>query len=65
MVKYLQEVKDLTLTLKYFEISHISRMKNTQADALSRLAITLFNLLDRTFVECLEQPNIDKIEEVL
>ena len=64
MIKYLQKVKDLILTLKYFEIFHILRTKNARADTLSRLATTSFNLLDRTFIECLEQSSIDKIEEV-
>ena len=35
MMKYLQKVKDLTSTLKYFEISYISRIENTRADILS------------------------------
>ena len=65
MIKYLQKVKDLTSTLQYFEIFHISRIENTRVDVLSRLATTSFNPLDQTFVECLEQSSIDKIEEVL
>ena len=35
MMKYLQKVKDLTSTLKYFKISYISRVENARADALS------------------------------
>ena len=35
MMKYLQKVKDLTSTLKYFEIFHISRTENARADAFS------------------------------
>ena len=54
MMKYLQKVKDLISTLKYFEISHILRMKNARTDVLFRHAITSFNSLDQTFVECLE-----------
>ena len=54
MMKYLQKVKDLTSTLKYFEISHISRTENARADVLSRLATTSFNLLGRIFIECLK-----------
>ena len=65
MMKYLQKVKDFTASLKYFEIFHIFRIKNTQADVLSRLATTAFNSLGQTFVEYLEQSSIDKVEEVL
>ena len=65
MMKYLQKMKDLTFILKYFEIFHIPRIENIQADALLQLATTYFNSLDLTFVECLEQPNIDKVEEML
>ena len=65
MMKYLQKVKDLTSILKYFEIFYISRTENTRVDVLSWLAISSFNSLDRTFVECLEQPSINKVEEVL
>ena len=34
MMKYLQKVKDITSILKYFEIFHIPRTENAQADAL-------------------------------
>ena len=65
MMKYLQKVKDLTLTLKYFEISYIPRKKNARANVLSWFATTSFNSLDRTFIKYLEQPSIDKVEKVL
>ena len=65
MMKYLQKVKDITTSLKYFEIFHISRIENARADILLRLATTAFNSLDRTFVECLEQLSIDKAEKIL
>ena len=66
IMKYLQNVKDLTSTLKYFEIFYIPRIKNAQADILSRLTSTSsFNSLDRTFIEYLEQLSIDKVEKVL
>ena len=64
MMKYLQKVKDLIQTFKYFEISHISRSKNVCVDALFGLVTTSFNLLDRMFVKYLEQSSIDKIDEV-
>ena len=65
MMKYLQKIKDLTSTLKYFKIFHILKIENARADAFSRLATSSFNLRGRTFLECFEQPSIDKVEEVL
>ena len=65
MVKYLQKVKDLVARLGYLEISHIPRSENARADALSRLATSTFDSLGRTFVENLEQPSIDRVEEIL
>ena len=65
MVKYHQKVKDLVAPFKYFEIFHIPRAENARADALSRLAISDYGTLGRTFVESLEQPSIDRVEEVL
>ena len=65
MMKYLQKVKDFTASLKYFEIFHIPRIENAQTDVVSWLATTAFNLLDQTFVECLEELSIDKVNEVL
>ena len=38
MATYVQRVRELTKLLKYFAITHISRSKNRQADALSKLA---------------------------
>ena len=58
-------MRDLVAHLKYFEISHILRTENTRADALSRLATSTYGALGRTLVESLEQPSIDKAEEVL
>ena len=58
-------MKDLILVLKYFEIFHISRTENARADVLSQLATTSFNSLGRTFIECLEQSNIDKVKKML
>ena len=64
-MKYLQKVKDFMASLKYFKIFHIFRIKNTWANVFSWLATTIFNSLDRTFVEYLKQSSIDKVEEVL
>ena len=65
MVKYLQKAKDLISTFRHFEISYIPRTKNARANALSQLATTSSNLLDRTIIKYLEQPSIDKVEKVL
>ncbi|XP_073103852.1 uncharacterized protein [Elaeis guineensis] len=65
MAIYLQKVKDLVTNLRYFEIFHISRTENALADAFFRLAMTAYSSLGRTFMKCLEQPNIDKNEKVL
>ena len=65
MMKYLQKVKDLTSTLKYFKIFHVPRIENARVDILSQLATSSFNSLDRTFIACLEQSSIHKVEEVL
>ncbi|XP_073112115.1 uncharacterized protein [Elaeis guineensis] len=65
MAKYHQKVKDLVAPFEYFEISHISRAENARADALSRLATSDYGALGRTFVESLERPSIDEVEEVL
>ena len=50
--------------LKYFEISHIPRTENARADALSRLATSAYDSLGRMFVKNLQQPSIDRVEEV-
>ncbi|XP_073107344.1 uncharacterized protein [Elaeis guineensis] len=65
MAKYHQKVKDLMAPFEYFEISHIPRAENAQADALSRLATSDYGALGRTFVESLERPSIDEVEKVL
>ncbi|XP_073110085.1 uncharacterized protein [Elaeis guineensis] len=65
MAKYHQKVKDLLAPFQYFEIFHIPKAENARADALSRLATSDYGTLDRTFIESLEQPSIDKVEEVL
>ena len=65
MAKYLQRAKDLISTFKYFEIFYIPRTENARTNALSRLTTTSFDIVGRTFNEYLEQPSIDKVEEVL
>ncbi|XP_073112181.1 uncharacterized protein [Elaeis guineensis] len=65
MAKYHQKVKDLVAPFGYFGISHIPRVENARADALSRLAMSDYDALGRTFVQNLERPSIDEVEEVL
>ena len=65
MAIYLQEVKDLMMNLRYFEIFYILRIENARANILFRLAMPAYSSLDRTFVEYLEQSSIDKNKKVL
>ncbi|XP_073107347.1 uncharacterized protein [Elaeis guineensis] len=65
MAIYLQKVKHLVRNLRYFEIFNILRIENARVDVLFRLAMTAYSSLGRTFMECLEQPSIDKNENVL
>ena len=58
-------MRDLVAHLKYFEISYILRSENARTDALSRLATSAYGILGRTLVESLEQPSINRAEEVL
>lgn len=68
MIRYLQKLHSLKTSLKtcfdYFEIFHIPRMENARADALSRLATTGYEELDRTFVEHLNEPSIYRANEI-
>ena len=65
MQKYLEKVKDQTPIFKYFDITHIPRIENARADALSRLIITTPKELGRTYIEYLDMPSIKKMEEIL
>lgn len=42
MVKYLENIKELTPSFLFFEIVYIPRMENYLVDLLLRLAITKF-----------------------
>lgn len=68
MMRYLQKLHSLKIYFDYFEICHIPRVENAQADALSQLATTGYEKLRRTFVEHLNMPSIDqanKIQQVI
>ena len=58
-------MKDQTSVFKYFDISHIFRAENARTDALSQLAITAPNELGQTYIEYLDTPSIERMEEVL
>ena len=58
MIKYLEKVGLLTAQLHSFEISHIPRAENAQADALSRLATSCLDTLGRTYIKHLETPSV-------
>ncbi|XP_021757974.1 uncharacterized protein LOC110723010 [Chenopodium quinoa] len=64
MIKYLEKVKQLTAQLQYFEIKLVPRAQNAQADALARLASSIFNNLERTvMVEILDEKSINEAPE--
>ncbi|XP_021735681.1 uncharacterized protein LOC110702286 [Chenopodium quinoa] len=64
MIKYLEKVKQLTAQLQYFEVKLVPRAQNAQADALTRLASSSFNNLERTvMVEILDENNINEAPE--
>ncbi|XP_021757444.1 uncharacterized protein LOC110722484 [Chenopodium quinoa] len=61
MIAYLARLKSIVTALDHFEINLIPRGENTQADALSKLASSSFNDLERTvMVEILSQKSIYK-----
>ena len=61
MVKYLKIMKDTVTQLESFSIKLVPRNKNMQADALSKLASsTLQNLQRIVMVEVMENRSIDK-----
>ena len=65
MAIYLQKVKDLMMNLRYFKIFYIPKIENARADVLFILVTIAYSSLGRTFMKCLEQSSIDKIEKVL
>ncbi|GJR12107.1 reverse transcriptase domain-containing protein [Tanacetum coccineum] len=63
MIKYLENVKTLTSTLKEFSIKQVPRGENKKADALSKLASTSFTHLSKqVLVEELNEKSIDEKE---
>ena len=64
MAKYLQKVKELIPSFRYFNILHIPRKDNTSADSLSHLATSSVGRFGRVVVEYLDRPSIDEPEEV-
>ncbi|NP_063998.1 orf764 (mitochondrion) [Beta vulgaris subsp. vulgaris] len=65
MQKYLQMIKDLAAQLISLEVVLVPRADNSQADALSKLASSTLQDLNRTvMVEVMEQRSIDKAERI-
>ncbi|WP_374695623.1 reverse transcriptase-like protein [Areca yellow leaf disease phytoplasma] len=60
---YLKKVKELGTSFDSWDISHIPRIKNSRADALSRLATSTPEQMGRIFVEYLEIPSISATEK--
>ena len=61
MIAYLEKVKDLIKLFPSFAIEVISRVRNSHADALAKLAsIKDLELLNAVSVEFLSEPNINQ-----
>ena len=59
MTAYLAKAKEPLSSFSATSIEVISRSKNSNVDALGKLALTRdANLLDAAFVECLDKPSI-------
>lgn len=65
MQKYLKMLRDLAAQLQSFEIELVPRAENSQADALSKLASSTLQDLNRTVVvEVMERKSIEEPEQV-
>ncbi|GKD48489.1 reverse transcriptase domain-containing protein [Tanacetum coccineum] len=63
MIRYLEKVKALTGGFKAFTIKQIPRIKNKKADALSKIASTIFaHLSKQVLVEELKEKSISEVE---
>ncbi|GJZ40936.1 reverse transcriptase domain-containing protein [Tanacetum coccineum] len=63
MVKYLEKVKSLISGFAKFSISQVPRSKNKKADALSKIALTIFaHLSKQVLVEILKEKSIQDEE---
>lgn len=63
MIKYKDKVKEFVKEFKALTLEHVSRTKNKQADALSKLAsLTFAHLTKKVLVEVLREPSIDDKE---
>nr|GEY31234.1 reverse transcriptase domain-containing protein [Tanacetum cinerariifolium] len=63
MIKYLENVKNLTSTFKELSIKQVPRVENKKADALSKMASTSFaHLSKQVLVEELKEKSIDERE---
>lgn len=64
MVKYLDKVRTYTSGLWHFDISHISQEENACVNTFSRLATSADFLLGQPFIQYLEAPSIEAVEEI-
>ncbi|GJR55328.1 reverse transcriptase domain-containing protein [Tanacetum coccineum] len=63
MIKYLEKVKNLTITFKEFFIKQVPRGENKKVDALNKMASTSFaHLSKQVLVEELKEKSIDERE---
>ena len=60
MIRYLKKVHELLKKFVRVQVRHILRTENTQADALTKIAMVLQEYLDiRVSVEHLMEPSVD------
>ncbi|GJT21771.1 reverse transcriptase domain-containing protein [Tanacetum coccineum] len=63
MIQYLEKVKALASSFKKFSIKHVPRSENKKADALSKIASTIFaHLTKQVLVEELNEKYINEAE---
>ncbi|XP_076881490.1 uncharacterized protein LOC143529618 [Bidens hawaiensis] len=63
MLKYKQKVKELMKEFKSRSLTQVSRTRNKQAVALSKLAsLTFAHLTKKVLVEVLKNPSVEKLE---
>jgi ribonuclease HI len=66
MAPYLAKVKSLKQHFNYYEVQHVPRAENSEADALSKLASSSAKGAPRMiFFEELDQPTIEEVEVML
>ena len=59
------KVTILRFIFNYFEIAHIPRLENAQANALSNFATLGYDRLGKSYIKHLEKPSMDNVEKIL